>query len=133
MEPVEYQPWAMILNMVVPVDGWDEFSHMRIPYVAAADVNSLLKVGEITAHLSLTKMMEMTAAAHAPTSVQVIAQMQASKYDPPYIRFRCPECKYEWDAWVDENGFLEDKYSVMCTNGDCPHKGEPASLIQEDV
>ncbi len=40
------------------------------------------------------------------------------KYDPPLARFVCEGCDSQWDAWVDDNGWLEEKRDCYCNCGD---------------
>lgn len=127
--PEEYVPWAILMPVLVHVED-PEGSPVTVglPYVAAgsreAVRNTAIFVAAKAAHDALVF--------HKSQQKDLqIANLRSLLYKPPLVRFKCEECDNVWDAWVADDGTLEDKWSVVCTNGECPCHGSPAMLLQE--
>lgn len=39
-------------------------------------------------------------------------------YEPPRVRFECPNCENQWDAWVNDDGTLQDPRDKRCCGMD---------------
>lgn len=125
----DYTPWDAIWGVVVHAeDPEGKPVIVKLPYVAARSKEAVKNTAIIVA--------SKAARDHYMHSLQAqkffqIHNLLSQLYEPPLQRFRCETCENEWDAWIAEDGTLEDKWSCVCTNGWCPDRGSPAVLIRD--
>ena len=130
MSSAGYVPWEVVEDFDVPVDGSAfGFSTIRVPWVAAASAERLLTTAQVSAGIVLRDLQLIAEAEHKHATKENVS---TRKYDPPFVRFRCPHCEDTWDAWVDDRGYLEDKRDAFCANKHCDRKGSPGELEPED-
>lgn len=117
-----------MLDVVHPVfeDGAAYFYY--IGAVAAADTDSLLRTCDVVAMLHHKWNKEAKAANQKQIQIENLRKI---KWEPPLVKFHCETCGDTWDAWVADDGSLEDKWSVVCTNSKCTAHGYPAVIASE--
>lgn len=123
---LEYHPWEVVYDAEVSLPRGNTMYLVNIPWIAAIDAQGLLRTGEVLAMLAIREI-------ERPNPQENIESLKNGKYDPPLVRFHCSGCNNSWDAWVSEDGELEDKWSVICTIGSCKRRGMPATLLKEDM
>lgn len=132
----EYQPWQIVGPYSVPVESDHGDALVILPYVAARDINALWVTAVIVAtkavyDASVYREQSKEAASEAKKQLQ-IANLRMIKWEPPLQRFKCEYCEHVWDAWIADDGSLEDPWSIVCTNGKCPAHGYPAVIHNEE-
>lgn len=128
-QPIRYTPWEVLHDVHVSVEWTEPQLVVILPWVCAADYKSLVVTCEV-----MGGMIAKTVLGHAQANNRSLAidQMRALTYEPPLVRFKCEDCQESWDAWIDDEGSLEDQWSVVCTNSSCSSQGEPATLLPEE-
>lgn len=140
MSEAEYKPWSRVEDVDVPVHGWADYTHLRIPWVYARTAEGVLKTAIVAAHVSLKAMavqQELARQQREAASKEVavpdrIARLRQARYEPPLVHFHCAGCDETWDAWVTDAGMLQDMRDVVCANPNCELLGQPAELVEED-
>lgn len=136
MSIFSYQPWQVVGPYTVPVEGEHGDAVVVLPYVAAQDINALWVTATVLATKAVYDVgvhMEKTLEAASKSQRQLqIENLRKIKWEPPLQRFKCESCNYIWDAWISEDGSLEDPWSCVCTNGRCTAHGSPAVIYNEE-
>lgn len=125
----------MVGPYAVPVESDHGEALVVLPYVAARDINALWVTAIIVATKAVYDVKEHTqsakdAASAAQRKLQV-ENLRLIKWEPPLQRFQCEYCEDVWDAWIAEDGSLEDPRSCACTNEKCANHGGPAVLARD--
>jgi len=132
--PAEYVPWDRVEDIDVPVEGHPEIAAVRVPWVCARDAMAVTKTAIVVAHGAMKAVI--AAEAVSSSAREPANQLQAlaeAKYQPPLVHFYCDGCEETWDAWVNDDGTLQDQRDVACANGACKKFTEPATLVDEDA
>lgn len=134
VSPVAYTPWERVENIDVPVEGHPEISAVRVPWVCARDAEAVPKTAIVVAHGAMKAVLaaEAVEASATESSDDRLQALAEAKYDPPLVHFYCDGCEETWDAWVNDDGTLQDQRDVACANSGCEKFGKPATLAQED-
>lgn len=112
---IDYVPWSIALRFSSNGPGW----------VAAKDLEALMLTTMIA---TLINAMAPSAVIEGPAAIQALRD---AKYDPPLERFHCAGCDHTWDAWVNDDGTLQDIRNVACANDACSRFGQAAELVSE--
>lgn len=126
----------MFTDVQVPIQEGEDLIIVILPYVAARDEESFQVTAKLSAMISLRSQRSRMEAAKAQMVMEQrdlqISNLRKIKFDPPRVVFKCEDCGEQWDAWVDDDGALEDQWSCVCTNGQCSSHGNPAMLVPEE-
>lgn len=122
-----YVPWEPVIPVIVQVEDPEGAPvTVGLPYVFAKSARAVRITGIIVASKAAhdvwlgTKMEER--------KLQ-LSNLRRLIFDPPLQRFKCEECSLEWDAWIAEDGSLEDPWACACTNSRCANHGGPAVIL----
>lgn len=140
MEGAAYDPWQPVEPVDVPIEGGvmingELINFIRVPWAAAATAEAVMRTativaGELVKHL----WAESLAAQRQLQAPEALRALTEAKYEPPLVHFHCSgSCGETWDAWVNEDGSLQDKRDVCCANPNCNRLGHPAELVKEDT
>ena len=125
----EYRPWTTIecgrvpvpwaRDMGVPVD----FVELPGP-VAAADAMGVIGTAQVVAFIRVKQAQEAIAQMErdkaAATVMGRIRAAQQARYEPPLARMVCPVCGDTTDAWIYDDGTLQDPRDVICGKTHAP-------------
>lgn len=119
----DYRPWAVLQDLEFPTpefeaDGW---THMRLWWLAAQDAEAAIVTGRVVSYIN-------SLALRATIEPDAASEVERRTYDPPLVRFVCPACHDDWDAWVADDGHLEDPRNQNCARSECARFGQPAEL-----
>lgn len=127
--PDDYVPWSVMMPVIVHVEDPEGFPvTVGLPYVAAGSKEAVRTTAIFVAAKAAHDALEFHKSQQKDLQ---IANLRNLLYEPPLVRFKCEECGNTWDAWVDDEGLLEDRWSVVCTNDRCSHHGYPAMLLPQ--
>lgn len=120
MSPAEYEPWAVVEKVDVPTPAFhaEGFEVVRLPYVAAGSAEAFATTSTVMALVNGSAIAAGVRASRVPQA--------PSGLEPPLARMRCDACDSEWDAWVTDDGDLEDPRDGFCATARCPRRGQPA-------
>lgn len=126
-----YEPWRLVMWPVVHTkDPVGEEVSVMLPYIAAGSKEAVRITGIFMASKIAHELYHQRA--KDQNDLQ-ISNLRSLVYSPPLVRFWCEECDSKWDAWVDDQGILEDRWSCVCTNEKCSHHGVAATLLPESI
>lgn len=126
---IGYKPWSVEESVLVQVEGPDGIPVIvGLPFIAARSAEALRVTGVIVASKAVRDFQEANVASRRQLQLDNLRKLL---YEPPLQRFKCEVCLNEWDAWIAEDGTLEDKWACACTNGNCKNHGGPAVLCVE--
>lgn len=127
-----YEPWSIVENIDVPTQSIPNITHVRVPWAAARTAEDMLKTANVAAFVAVRAVMIAQAVQEQMQGEnEELHRLMTAVYEPPLVRFRCDVCEDEWDAWVSNEGHLEDRWTAACTNGQCSRHGMPARLLDE--
>lgn len=122
----DYEPWSLIVPAIVQVEAPDGTPvTVGLPYLAAGSKAAVKNTGVIIASKAAR---DIYMAAHADQKQLQLSNLRKLLYEPPLQRFHCEYCGNSWDAWIAEDGTLEDIWACACTNEKCKNHGGPAIL-----
>lgn len=116
---MDYTPWHPLENVAVQALVNECPYLIVLPIVYGRDERAAAVTAQIVASLSLEKLSQIARARSGHTSL-----------DPGLHKMECPVCGWSWDAWVSEEGSLEDPRDAFCANSECSHQGQPARLLE---
>jgi hypothetical protein len=129
----EYTPWERIEDIDVPVQGHPEISAVRVPWVCARDAQAVTKTAIVVAQGAMMAVLAAETLGEAAQARQdPRAALAAAKYEPPLVHFYCDGCEETWDAWVNDDGSLQDQRDVACGNSSCSKFTHAATLVDEE-
>lgn len=131
--PAEYVPWERIEDIDVPVQGHPEINCIRVPWVCARDSQAVTRTAIVVARGAMLAVLAAEAvsnSAQEPDDRRLM--LTEAKYEPPLVHFYCDGCEETWDAWVNDDGTLQDKRNVCCANSSCSKFTHPATLVEEE-
>ena len=119
----DYQPWTVLheIPVHVHVEGRGSI-FVEVPWAAAADVESLANMAAFVARSAVHHYFPSTN-----------PEVPMEKFEGPLVRLICAGCEGTWDAWVGEDGKLEDPRDATCSDENCPNYGVPARPIDDKV
>lgn len=131
MFSAQYQPWHIIENVHVATMMDGNPADIIIPWISAKNVQALAVTAEIVAGFTAVQLKKVIMETKRQKQ-RVIETVRVDGYQPPLVRFACSSCKDSWDAWVDEDGNLEDPRDALCGTPNCERLGRPAIKVEEE-
>lgn len=130
----EYVPWTVVSPAIVHVEAPDGTSvTVGLPFVAARSAAAVKSTSIIIASKAVHDTWMAFQAPQIGQKQLQLSNLRKLLYEPPLQRFWCEDCGNEWDAWIAEDGSLEDKWACACTNERCKNHGGPATLLNEEL
>lgn len=139
-----WKPWGIIHDVDVPIPHAKEKygvegEFIRIPWATARTEADCMHVLRIVAEMHLMAMsaaglpyqMASGKQVHPKKTYQeLLHEVRQRKYDGPRMVFGCDACDETWDAWVDDDGHLEDPRDAFCWTTGCTKRGTFARPVE---
>lgn len=124
-----YEPWTPIDVGLIPVP-WAAgvgvpVSHVELPGpVAAASAEAVVRTCQALAYARVCQaaadIKEHQEAVRRWRLVQHFTAAAHAHYEPPLAHLVCPECGEVVEAWVEEDGLLQEVGDLVCREGHSP-------------
>ena len=123
----DYEPWTEVEDLRVALVVEGRPAEVGLPWVYGVDAQAVITTAEIVAGLNVYAFR-----ARFQSQQETLGErVRAVKYNPPRETIACPGCKDSWDAWVNEDGTLEDPRDANCSTEKCPRRGLPGFPVRE--
>lgn len=138
MSDVLYEPWQPVKGLRVPtpyarsVHGL-AVDEVALSFVAAPSAGAVVDVARVAAEVNLLALKRsLERKAPKRTYADRVAAARRRTFEGPRVVFACRSCGERWDAWVDDDGRLEDPRDAFCSTERCPRHGLEAETVDDE-